>query len=248
MKNNAQKILLLLFSLPAQPPVLLTKNQLMAAVPDMTAGGFRSLLRFLEQKGWLSKESISQQQLISLTAQGKEALIARFPALNSRWLTWKGEWQALVFLSAPKTDPQFRYLRQLVLTHHCLQLSRGVYLAAGGFDQAVLVACDSLYQHSVVIFSVANWDFGFDRPIISKYYDLASIASIYSSISSSIDQMLANFNENKLRTNQPKVSIATTIDRLCQVLKEDPGFTGYYFPGLLDLPVLLGKLRQLIKI
>jgi DNA-binding transcriptional regulator PaaX len=246
MKNNAQKILLLLCNFPDQTPVLLTKNQLFAVVPEMTAGGFRSLLRFLEQKGWLSKENLLHQQLFSLTEQGREALIARFPALNQRWLTWKGEWQAMVFLSAPKTDSQFRYLRQLVLSHHSLQLSRGVYLAAGGFDKAVLVACETLYQHSVVIFSVANWEFGLDRPIISKYYDLASIAAVYSSISSTTDQMLANLIENKLLTDQQKFTISTTIDRLCQVLKEDPGFTSYYFPGLLDLPNLLKKIRRLI--
>jgi hypothetical protein len=135
-----------------------------------------------------------------------------------------------------------------VLADHALPLTRGVYLAAGGFSPQVLALCSSLYQDSVVIFSVAAWEFGLDRPIIVSYYDLASTASVYSSISSTIDTLLDIFNNSKSRTNQQKLLISTTIDRLWSGLKEDPGFTTHYFPGLLDLEQIHKKLYLLIKL
>lgn len=248
MKKNAQKILLCLFSFSKNEQVLLSSQQLKLAVPEMTDGGFRSLLLFLQRKGYLGKESVSSQQLYSLTEQGRELLKAKFPALQSKWRQWDGQWSAMTFIKAPNSDPQFRYLRQLVVAEHALPLARGVYLAAGGFSQEVLGVCKSLYQDSVTVFSVCEWQFGMDRPIIVEHYDLASTASVYSSIGSSIDQLLEIFQSSKSRTDQQKMRISTTIDRLWEGLRGDPGFTSYYFPGLLDLGSLLKKIYLLLKL
>jgi hypothetical protein len=81
-----------------------------------------------------------------------------------------------------------------------------------------------------------------------KYYDLASIASVYSSIGGTADSLLGIINNSKSRTNQQKLLISTTIDRLWSGLKEDPGFTTHYFPGLLDLEQTLKKIYLLIKL
>lgn len=248
MKKNAQKILLCLYSFSKTDQVILASTQLRLAVPEMTAGGYRSLLLFLLRKGWLVKESFAGNQLYSLTDKGREVLKAKFPALNPSWAQWNGEWHAMVFIKAPASDPQFRYLRQVLVADHALPISRGVYLAAGGFSPAILATCTSLYQDSLVIFSVGAWEFGLDRPIIVEYYDLASTASSYSSIGNSIDSLLEIFNSNKNRTDQQKMQISTTIDRLWSGLKEDPGFTTYYFPGLLDISSILKKIFLLMKL
>lgn len=248
MKKNAQKILLCLYSFSKNDLVLLKSSQLRLCVPDMTEGGFRSLLLFLERKDLLVRESLPGAQYFSLTDKGREALKAKFPALNPKWEQWQGQWYAMTFLKAPATDSQFRYLRQLLVADHALPLTRGVYLSAGNFSPQVLSTCSTLYQDSVVIFSVAAWEFGLDRPIIVKYYDLASVASVYSSIGNSIDQLLEIFNNSKTRTNQQKINIDTVIDRLWSGLKEDPGFTSYYFPGLLDVSSILKKIYLLLKL
>lgn len=248
MKKNAQKILLCLFSFTKNNQVVFSMEQLRMAVPDMSEGGYRSLILFLERKGWLIKESLPGKQYLSITDKGREALKAKFPALNDKWTTWTGEWHAMTFIQAPASDPQFRYLRQLVLSAHALPLTRGVYLSAGSFSPEILSVCSSLYQNHIAIFSIGSWEFGMNRPIIIKYYDLASIASIYSSISTSIDGLLINFKNNKNTTDQQKMTISTTIDRLWSGLKEDPGFTAHYFPGLLDLSEIIKKVQLLLLI
>ncbi len=248
MKKNAQKILLCLYSFSKNDQIILSASQLKLCVPDMTDGGYRSLLLFLQRKKYLVKENVGGSLYYSLGKLGREVLRAKFPALNETWQHWNGEWSAMAFIKAPKSDPQFRYLRQLLLGDHVLPLARGVYLAAGGFSPQVINICNTLYQDSLIIFSVGEWEFGLDRPIIVEYYDLASIASVYSSIGTSIDQLLNIFNNSKNRTDQQKLLITTTIDRLWSGLKEDPGFTTYYFPGLLDIASLLKKIYLLIKL
>lgn len=248
MKNNAQKILLCLYSFSKSDRVLVTPSKLKLAVPDMTDGGYRSLLLFLQRKELLIKESLPERQYFSLTDKGREALKSKFPALNPKWQTWQGEWHAMTFLRAPASDSQFRYLRQLLITDHAMPLTRGVYLAAGGFSSQIVDICSSLYQENVVIFSVKEWEFGLDRPIIVKYYDLASVASVYSSISNSLEELLEIFKKSKSTSNQQKMRISTTIDRLWSGLTEDPGFTTYYFPGLLDLNNIFQKTHQLLQL
>lgn len=248
MKKNAQKILLCLYVFSNQEQVLLTDKQLRIVLPDMTEGGFRSLLLFLQRKGYLIKESYNQLQYYSITERGREALNAKFPALNPKWNDWNGQWYALTFLQAPSSDPQFRYLRKLLISDHVLPLTRGVYLAAGGFSPQVLSTCASLYTDCVLIFSVASWEFGLIRPIIVKYYDLASVASVYSSISNSLKQLLEIFNINKNANYQQKLLISTTIDRLWSGLRDDPGFVRHYFPDLPEIPTILKQIFHILKI
>lgn len=248
MKRNLQKILLCLYSFSASQQLVLSLKCIRTVVPDMSEGGFRSLILFIERKGWIVKESLPGAQYISLTHKGREALKVKFPALNQTWAVWSGEWQAMVCIQAPASDLQFRYLRQRLTAQHVFPLSRGVYLSANGFSQEILELCRSLYQDSVVIFSVGDWQFGLERPIIVKYYDLASVVSVYSSISNSIDQLLVKINTKKDRIDQLNENIPTAIDRLCDCLKEDPGFSKHYFPGLPDITSILPKIQHLLQL
>lgn len=248
MKKNVQKILLSLYSYSSSQQVVLSLKNIRTVVPDMSEGGFRSLILFIERKGWIVKESLPGAQYISLTHKGREALKVKFPALNESWAVWNGQWHALVCIQAPQSDLQFRYLRQKLTAQHVFPLSRGVYLSANGFSQEIIELCRSLYQDAIVIFSVGEWQFGLERPIIAKYYDLASIVSVYSSISSSIDELLVKINAKKERTDHSNSVIATAIDRLCNCLKEDPGFSKYYFPGLPDIGFVLPKIQQLLQL
>lgn len=248
MKRNVQKILLSLFTFSSSQQLLLSLKSIRSVVPDMSEGGFRSLLLFIERKGWIVKESLPGAQYISLSHKGREALKVKFPALNETWAVWTGQWQALICIQAPTSDLQFRYLRQKLTAQHVFPLSRGVYLSANGFSQEVLELCRSLYQDSVVIFSVGEWSFGLERPIITKYYDLAGIVSVYSSTSSAIDSLLVKIDVKKNRIDRDNNGISTAIDRLCDCLKEDPGFSKHYFPGTPDIASVLPKIQQLLQL
>lgn len=248
MKRNVQKILLSLYTFSSGQQLVLSLKSIRRVVPDMSEGGFRSLLLFIERKGWIVKESLPGSQYISLSHKGREALKVKFPALNESWAVWTGQWQALVCIQAPTSDLQFRYLRQKLTAQHAFPLSRGVYLSANGFSQEIVELCRSLYQDSVVIFSVGEWSFGLERPIITKYYDLASVVSVYSSISTTIDSLLVKFVSKKDRMDRYIYEISTAIDRLCGCLSDDPGFSNYYFPGVPDATSVLPKIQQLLQL
>lgn len=248
MRSNAQKILLALFPIQTDRQLMLSTAQLRRVVPDLTEGGFRSVLLYLQNKHWLYKEQAGRRSFLSITDAGQRALIAKFPALNPKWEQWQGEWQALVFLEAPKGDRQFRYLREQLKNEYALPLSRGVYLMAGEFSDKFIQESVTLYEQSVMIFSVGKVKLGELRPIVTSYYDLTSLAAVYSSISGTASQLLIKNNQQNELNDKQKVQLSSIIDRLVNCLTDDPGFINFYFPGLAGVRQLLPQVQQIIML
>lgn len=248
IKKNAQKLLLALYAQPDQHQVTISVHKLRYLVPDMSEGGYRSLLLFLERRNFLFRERVFGSVAVGITEAGKEALIRLFPALDRSWNSWNGQWMVLVFLNAPKSDPNFRYLRQLLLSEKSLALSRGVYLAAGSFSNRILMETKQLYNQSVVILSADKWHWGLERPVIVKYYDLASRAEVYSGIGSELRRLLSISEVGKKLTDQQKSAISSIIERFAESLKEDPGFTSHYFPGVPGAIDLVSQIQKVISL
>jgi len=246
MRNSTQKILVSLFPINTDQRVMLSTAQLRRVVPDLTDGGFRSLVLYLERKHWLLKEQAGSKTFLSITDTGSRALMTKFPALNPIWDEWSGDWQMLVFLEAPKGDKQFRYLREQLKNEHALPLSRGVYLKAKQLSDKLVQECVDLYDRSVLIFSVGPLQLGELRPIVTTYYDLSSLAAVYSSISSTVHGLLSKSGKQNKLSSKQKVHISSLIDRLINCLTEDPGFVRFYFPGLAGVRQILPPVQQII--
>src|SRR5687767_13547175 len=138
MKKTAQKILLSLY----QPETFrLSLKELEFLNENQTASGFKSIVYHLERSGYVRLERLDGEPWVSLTSHGKEAVEDLFPAFHPRHLHWEGTWSCLVFRTAPSTDPEFRYLRKLLVKVNAAALSRGVYLYPGGFPDRVLSEC-----------------------------------------------------------------------------------------------------------
>lgn len=249
MKQTTQKLLLMLHYAPEKEPlVALTAEQLLHSAPELSPSGFRSLLYGAVQNKYISKESAGQGNYYVSTDLGRRMTEASFPALSKRFESWSGEWSCMVFLEAHKGDPQFRYLRKLLLEKGAVALSRGVYLSAGEFDRRVQSEVETLYYRSVVVFTIQEWQIGSERPIVIDSLGLDSVAAGYSGISSEIAKLLSkNRNESKLN-NQSKDHYANLIDRFSALLLADPGFTTRYFPGLNSPQNLLHQLQELIQL
>ena len=245
IKKNAQKLLLALYTPQESPAVLLPTESLRLVVPDMSSSGYRSLILFLQQKHLLFTEKLLGKVSVGITEEGRNVLTGLFPALNKDWSSWNGEWMVLIFLTAPKSDPGFRYLRQLLREEKSLALSRGVYLAAGSFSHRILIETKQLYHQSVAILSARQWHSGFERPVVVTYYDLASRAEVYSGISGEISRLLLMKHGDKELTYQQKTRFSSIFERLLDSLREDPGFTSFYFP---DTPGVLSILSQFQKV
>jgi len=246
VKKNTQKILLALYSNSQEPPVVTPVDRLAVVVPDLSPSGFRSLIMFLETKQLIYRQRVLSTVSVGITEEGRRVLTALFPALQTRWRQWQGNWMVLVFLKAPHSDPHFRYLRKLLLSEQSIVFTRGVYLAPDSFSPRIIHECQSLYSKSVSLFSVEKWLMGLDRPQVISYYDLTAKIESYSGISKEIDQLLIKHTYKKGLNNQLKNNISSLFDRLVDSLREDPGFSRFYFPGTPEVNKIISGLQQLL--
>lgn len=246
MKKNTQKLLLALFSIQENVDTFLPISVIKSLLPQFTEGGIRSLLHTLKKNNWIIQTKISGRSLISLTNYGKEALIRRFPALLEHWDTWTGEFDCLVFTTAPATDKQFRYLRNLLIDEKAVAINRGVYIAPHSFSERVLAECKQTYFNSVILFSISEWKIAVERLVIFEKYALTDVIENLSGVSSDVTRMTSFFETHKRLTDSQKKEISLVYDRLVEILSDDPGFCHYYFPALPRTKTILVQLGKLL--
>lgn len=247
MKKNTQKLLLSLY---------FSKNQVQNRVPQeivkillssLSDGGRRSLLFLLKRKNLIDSERVLGKTTVSLTNYGVTQLEAEFPALSQKWDSWEGEWECLVFLSAPKSDQQFRYLRQLLLSEGAINVSRGVYFAPKSFSDVVLSTCRNLYLSNLLLFSVGDWKIVNERSVIIEKYGLLDIVESYSGVSRDVDRLLVLLNDKKRAVDSLKNDINLVYDRLVAILVEDPGFCMFFFPQAILAKEILLRLNSSVS-
>ncbi len=245
MKKNSVTLALFLYPTKESQDRFLKQSSVYALVPSLTRGGKRSLLYHLEQEAVLFSERVSGDIQYSLTEKGQRQLIELFPALDSKWDTYAGTWQCIVFQQAPKSDPQFRYLRSQLVREHAIGLSRGVYCSPDSFSTNLIQMCQKLYQDCVSIFSVASWDFGFERSSITRNFSLADLATSYSSVSTEVESLLASVDQKRRPNDQEKKQFFSVYNRFRDILSEDVGITTYYYPQVPSGLQLLAQLQEL---
>ncbi|MEX0896127.1 MAG: hypothetical protein WDZ94_04315 [Patescibacteria group bacterium] len=245
MKKNTRKLLFLLSS-PDYDSTKLPLSVVKELFSHLSDGGFRSWIFHLRKQGEVFVEQANQGPLIYLTAKGERSVSKLFPALNSQWDTWEGEWMLLLCLRAPKGDKQFRYLRQLLISEGSLPLSRGSYLFPQACSEKVRHECQLRYADSVALCTVNQWVLGLESPVIITYYDLDTLARLYSSISESIDRLLMQNDTKNRLIRKHKIQLFSEIDRLFECVQDDPGFLAYYFPDVQGVRGILPKIHQLL--
>lgn len=244
MKKNAQLVSMLSYPVNDSQVAYMTSSAAHIVLPTATAGGVRSLLHHLVKTGAFSQEKLENQQRFYITEEGAEQLKALFPALDSRWDTFSGNWDCIVFQQAPKSDPQFRYLRTQLVSERAIQLSRGVYCIPGVLPESLSVLCKKMYKNSVAIFSVESWKQGFERSTVIRNLSLADLATAYSSISREIDQLLMVSASKVSLTDQQKKAFLSACDRFRDTLRDDAGILTYYYPNGVSARDVLSKIQQ----
>jgi hypothetical protein len=244
MKENAQRLLSWLY--PSDRTARWVKlSELGFVAPELTEGGLQSVLKFLEEHKRLVIERLDGQQLVSITSHGMRALEERIPAFSPQRRDWQGGWQAVIFLHAPKSDPNFRFLRRLLLGSFALPVSRGVFLYPGQLLEKIIFELNSSYEGSVMSTEFKKWTFGDEREIIGSILNFADQANSYSSISSEIDSLLTLDQPLIEFTDQAKLRFSSVFSRLFAVLKNDFGIQQAYLPQVKDGIMLLFELQKL---
>ena len=243
MKLNSKKLLLYLYPLAGEQRRA-SFDQIKLFLPDLTEAGRQSLIRLLATKEFIFTDDLTGKQRLTISSYGQTQLELDFPVLKMNRSTWQGQWSMLLFLQAPATDKNFRYLRTLVLSHRCLALKRGVYLYPGELPSAIQQTLQKTYRSAVVVVQFDKWKFGDEQIIIGQKASFKDIVSIYSGIGEELERLLTKLPNYKSLSRGQKQQINSIFDRLVIAMADDIGLLPNYFPHAPDGVALLNRFKQ----
>jgi len=246
MKQTSKKLLLWLYPIAElQHRRRVDYQQIQLILPKLTEDGRQSLIRLLESKELLFTDRLSTQLSLSISTYGKSLLEAQFPVLTQPADTTTKQWGLILFMQAPNTDKNFRYLRNFLLADHCLALTRGTYLCVGKPSDSLLSLLEKSYRGAVLIVQFDNLLFGDELKIIGLKFGIESLVKSYSDIGKDIDSLLTKKINYKSLSDQQKRSIYSVYDRLFTNLELDHNLINRYFPQEKSGIFLLNQLKSL---
>jgi DNA-binding transcriptional regulator PaaX len=246
MRENTKKLLLFLYPVKGEA-VWLRFSQLHELVPELTKAGLQSALFLLDKKELLRIDRSETEWRYSLSSYGVRLLESIFPALLQSH-EQSSEWLLIVFLTAPKTDQNFRYLRNFLVQNQGVALTRAVYLVPKQVVSKVTEVLQSSYKNAALLLQVNDWLFGDDYKIIGQRAGLYDLFELYSSISREVDRLIDVKILKKSFTQQEKVSYFSALNRFLGTLESDHSLLRRYYPDVESAAELLSKFQKAIKL
>ncbi len=247
MKENSKKILLFLYP-SAKESWWLSFSQLEQLLPELSVTGLHSSLFLLDKKDLLRIDKTKSEWRYSLSSHGQSYLEDLFPALTNINEEWRGEWSIMVFLSAPSTDKNFRYLRSFLTQNRAISLTRAVYLYPGLMTEKIKMELQKSYKNAVLVLKVKEWLFGDDFKIIGSKAGLTDLLELYSSISKELDRLISIKLNKKEFTQQEKNNFFSALNRFLGILENNIALLTFYFPEVEEPKKLLAKLQNCLLI
>lgn len=226
----------------------LAPAELALLLPELSPGGRRSLVALLVSQGLLRREPTGSGFELTLSTHGQEALRAQFAAWRFVDEPWDGSWSAIVFLSAPKSDPAFRFLRTKLLAVRAAALRPGIYLYPGALPSELRLLLRELYVGRVLVWETSQWRFGDERQIVAKMFSFSDTLAALSGVSKEIESLLTIFNEQNKLTNTDKLQIYAVFDRLTALMGEELGLINHYYETSPRFEQLVSRLQNLEKL
>jgi DNA-binding transcriptional regulator PaaX len=211
---------------------------------ELSASGRRSLISSLKEKQFLFVGRHNGAKKLYITSHGQTYVEQEFPALSSGIATWDGTWAQLVFIQSPATDPQFRYLRQLLIDTNAGQLRRGVYISPGRFHKRVEEQFP-YYKNAIIVTTIADWQFGDERSVIEPLFNLSDVRDSLSGVSGECDRLLVVLNNEKRSISSLEKDFCLVFDRLLAICSFDIGVHAYYFSQVPSVRNILTRLCSL---
>jgi DNA-binding transcriptional regulator PaaX len=246
MKENNKKILLFLYP-SRNEPVWLSLNELHNLLPQLSQKGLQSALFLLDKKEYLRIDKNQVQTHYSLSSYGKSYLEDIFPALCEHDEI-QSHWSIVIFLQAPQTDKNFRYLRSYLSQNKAIALTRAVYLYPGSISDQIKTELQHSYRNAVLVLKISQWLFGDDFKVIGQKAQLNDLSELYSSISKELDRLINIRLNKKSFTQQEKMSFFSVLSRFLSILHIDPALLKLYFPQVESARELLFKFQTCFKI
>lgn len=246
MKNTTKKILLSMYFENITMPRYVSYQAISLLVPELTKEGLRSLIHLLEKKELIHTTKIKGTSYYSLTDQARKALKTQFQALTTNSEISVNLWKVIIFKTAPKGDPQFRYLRSKILHSGGVALSRGSFIFTTDLSRQLLHTLETLYNKNIYMFSVGEWYLGTQNPIISEQFHISDLINTYSSISREIDDLLIKFEAKKGLIGSLKNDFSSIYQRWFDTFSEDKGLMSVHFPHETSGVDVLKKLQHIL--
>ncbi len=243
MKENSKKILLFLYP-STDEPVWLTFHQLHELVPHLSVPGLQSSLFLLDKKDFLRIDRTQANWQYSLSSYGQSYLEELFPALSSQIGERYEAWSVFIFLQAPATDKNFRYLRSYLIENKAVALTRAVYLYPGLLSAKIRSDLQNSYKNAVLVLKVSDWLFGDDFKVIGQKAELHDLFELYSSISKELDRLIDIKAVKKSLTKQEKTAFFSALSRFLELLAIDPALLRKYFSQVETARELLFKFQK----
>lgn len=222
------------------------KQILELLLPDLSPAGRRSLISYCQKNSWVQSNLINGKRHLYLTAHGRRELELHFPLFSEKADQWNGEWYLVVFLTAPKLDPQFRYLRNYLLDKRATALTRGNYLLPSFLAVDLVEEIHRSYRTQVMMVSIKKWIFGDERSFALDNYSLLDVHQSYSGVSNELEQLLSKKIIFSSASDQEKKDIFSVFDRLATLISGDVGLLQHYFPDIARGRELLDSFFKLI--
>lgn len=237
MKKNSKKLLLWLYK-RTKTESWVSLSAVSLVIP-LSSTSLRALLKLHQQSGLLTIDTTQPEWYIQITPLGSELTSGLFPAVSDVYAAWDGRWTVLVFRQAPKTDKQFRYLRDQLVSIRAGAIARGVYLFPGDLPLSFVQLLRSLYNSGqVTVATVTEWQLGSLELLINDVFKLSDVAQLYSGISTEVQQLLAVGDTKKALNGADKEQLSSVFDRFYETTTQDIGLVSHYFsrvPTAIDL-------------
>ncbi len=245
LKPNTYKLLAFLYS--PDNEFFATSQQINQILPELSASGRRSLLSYLVTQKIISSERRGMETWFRSTRDGERLLEEAFPCFQSAMRRWDGTLVLVVFLDPPKGDGEFRYLRNFLVTHWAIAISRGIYAWPMSLFEQYQRQLESIYRSSVLVITNGNWLIGDQRSFLQHRFAINELVISYSGISKEINQLLKLKKSISSFSDQQKLNLYSVFHRLYSLIQKDSGLHYHYFPQVVDPVKLLTQLHFLMS-
>jgi hypothetical protein len=235
LKKNS--LMLLSWLYPSQTSRWISIHDLKFLLPSLSSDGIRSLVGVLTKANLIEKvpldlidEGQSTQTVIRATSYATDAVSSQFSAFRFMHEAWKGQWSLICFIDSPKSDPQFRYLRNKLVAQKAGQIKSGLYAYPGELPPELFHQLTQLYVGSVAVWKTDSWRFGDERQIIGKIFGLNDEAQSFSSLSNQLTQLLNDLKYNNGLIEPVKKNLFMVFNRWVVTMEDSAGIYSWYFP------------------
>ena len=247
MKENSKKLLLLLY--PSDDQVAWFNSQEISWLfPDLSQAGFQSLIFLLAKNEYLNVTKKQNKSVISLSSYGQSYLEAQFPVLKGNIEQKQGKAKLVVFLTAPSSDKNFRYLRQLLLKNQAIALTRAVFYLRSELTSTFKEELNISYKNSVIVIEAAEWLMGDEFKVIGQRINLQDNSDLYSGISNEAEQLTSILISEKGLTKQQKKQFIMVFTRFNSFLHQTNPIFFLFSPQVKSLSKIINLLQKPFKI